>query len=86
MQESVPSDGARDRIRSTLVALNHCITHVPHARAAQSPEDTLIKLENTLRGWKAEHRGRMEMLFHYTSYEACPPLELLPSALLLSSY
>ena len=90
MQESVPSDGARDWIRSTLVALNHFVLHVPHARAAQSPEEKLIKLEHTLRGWKHEHAGRMEMLFHYTSCEVCPPLLnlqfLLPSALLFSSY
>ena len=31
MQKSVPSDGARDGIRSTLVALGHCITCAPRA-------------------------------------------------------
>ena len=53
----------------------------------QPPEDKLIKLESTLQGWKDEHLGRMEMLFHYTSCEVCPPLPNFyhPSALLPSS-
>ena len=53
----------------------HCVCHI---HAAQSPEDKLIKLEHTLQGWKNGHLARMEMLFHYTSCEVCPPLPALP--------
>ena len=88
--KSVPAARAHDRIRSAIVLPYSITLRVPCVCRSQSEEDKLIKLDHTLQGWKNEHLGRMEMLFHYTSCEVCPHLPncqpFLSSALLPSSY